>query len=608
MSEKNNLNDEDEISSLERMLLEAEATEEPKAKSTVFNAGDSSDEEEARDCLSSKYNDFGKEINKALKQKEEIRKYNSIRVPQENSFKPDFSSLRNHSSPSTSQISTQTSTSTNKTEVIKRLSTPNDPSTFCDPVFGLRLINPLISSESFKNLMNGKTAVGVQRARFHTEKGDVSKDWVIAGVLVTKSPPKQTQKGDLFSIWSISDLRGEIKYVSLFLFKSAHKDLWKTNVGTAIGVLNPRILDRKDDKIEAAISVDNPQKVMILGQSKDLGRCRAKKANGETCDAVINKTDFDVCIFHMKKEYNNIRRSEFQSAGIGLGLQQLRNKVLGKSEVFYAGQSFTASNAAKKSAKMIKKDHERLSSLSEYFTAPYNPNRSPATTSIQRQSSSPTLTRPKPAGSAATHDSNINQRRKDWERLKLLQGTDKPEIILTAKKEEPIPTPSTYNTIPSKPNLSFTPKLSTGGLTFSVSTSSLKKNELLKQKAAEILKKKPLEVSNPNLIKYRGTQAGKRKIEDEVASGNENKKVKVETEDEKKRKEFIQRMMNATSSHANLAENREIEVREKALDSLEKKEAMEEKMANTMEVKVKKIKSFNLILILIFIFDSSAKL
>lgn len=185
-----------------------------------------------------------------------------------------------------------------------------------------------------KKRMEGRTAVGVQRARFHTERGDTTKDWAIAGVLVTKSPVRTTQKGDQFSIWSISDLKGEIKLVSVFLFRTAHKELWKTIVGTVVGILNPKIMERKDDKIEAALAVDNHSKVMILGQSKDLGKCRSQKNNGEPCGAIINKTDCDVCIFHMKKEYSKIKRSEFQSAGLGLGLQDLRNKVLGKSEVF----------------------------------------------------------------------------------------------------------------------------------------------------------------------------------------------------------------------------------------------------------------------------------
>lgn len=583
-----NSND-DEIADLEKFLLESEPTPDETSSNILQDVlksdlADSSDEEEARDCHSSKYNDFGREINRKLKQDEQTRKFDSIRVTQPYSFTPNFTNLSSDPSPSTS---TQTCV-TNPRAAIKPA---ESASFFCDPIFGLRIVRPLMSSTAFKDRMLSKVPVGVQRARFHTEKGDMSQDWVIAGVLVSKSPTKNTQKGDPFSIWSISDLRGDIKYVSLFLFKSAHKDLWKTDIGTCIGILNPRVLDRKDDKIEAALSIDNANKVMILGQSKDLGKCRAKKANGDTCDAVINKTDFDVCIFHMKREYNNIKRSEFMAGGIGLGLEGLKNKVLGKSEIFYAGQSFTArKGAAKKPAKMVNKDRDRMMTLSEYTNMPYNP----ATVEAQQssQSSSPTVTSAirRPTGSAATHDSSISQRKKDLDRLKILQGTDKPQIILTAKKENsPAAKPA-----PIDPN--FVPKLSRESLTFSfsvpstssASSPSLKKNDMLKQKAAAILKKKPLEANNPNLIKYRGTEAGKRKITDEIASPTAEKKQKVgDTDDENRRKEFIQRMMKATSSHMDLVESKESEVRNKTMDMMEKKEAMEEKMANTMEMKVR---------------------
>ena len=53
-----------------------------------------------------------------------------------------------------------------------------------------------------------------------------------------------------------------------------------------------------------------------------------------------------------------------------------------------------------------------------------------------------------------------------------------------------------------------------------------------------------------------------------------------------KKKDFINRMMNAKSAHGDLAENLEREKQQKCMDRLEKKEAMEERMANTMEMKV----------------------
>lgn len=63
-----------------------------------------------------------------------------------------------------------------------------------DPVFGLRMINPLLSSRAIQDKMIGKKPVPVSRVSIHLNSGDVS-DWVVAGVLVNKSLPKTSQKG-----------------------------------------------------------------------------------------------------------------------------------------------------------------------------------------------------------------------------------------------------------------------------------------------------------------------------------------------------------------------------------------------------------------------------
>ncbi len=61
-------------------------------------------------------------------------------------------------------------------------------------------------------------------------------DWVTIGVLTSKSPPKNTVRGDSFAIWTITDLAdGEI---SLFLFGDAFKKHWKEPEGRIFALLN----------------------------------------------------------------------------------------------------------------------------------------------------------------------------------------------------------------------------------------------------------------------------------------------------------------------------------------------------------------------------------
>lgn len=243
-----------------------------------------------------------------------------------------------------------------------------DVSIYTDPIFGIRIVQPLISSAMMKERMVGRIAVDVRNLTNHLEHTDLSQDWCLAGVIVGKSGVQTSQKGAQYVIWKLSDLKGEIKTASLFLFKTAYKELWKTAQGMVIGVLNPSVFPRKDGKIsEPALSIDNHLKVMILGKSKDYGTCKSRKKNGEMCSVIVNLNVCEFCVYHVKQEYNKLStRSELQSATSGRGLQSLRNKVLGKSEVFYGGKSFVAETATK-SKKIAAKDQNRLMTLSEVY-------------------------------------------------------------------------------------------------------------------------------------------------------------------------------------------------------------------------------------------------
>nr|CAD7262979.1 unnamed protein product [Timema shepardi] len=239
---------------------------------------------------------------------------------------------------------------------------------YADPLFGIRIVKPLISSLSLKDMAIGRTVVPMANIKRHLANGDLSADWVFGGVIVNKSDVKKSHKGAQYAIWKISDLKGGLKTVSVFLFQKCFKEHWKTIVGTVVGILNPKPLDsREGSSDEAAVSVDNAQKIMIMGTSKDFGICKAKKKNGENCCSFVNVSQCEYCIYHLQQAYKNCsRRSEFQSPCSGRGLNQLRNKVLGKHEVFYAGQSYSAV-PAKKNQKLTSKDDSRLRKLSDFF-------------------------------------------------------------------------------------------------------------------------------------------------------------------------------------------------------------------------------------------------
>lgn len=187
---------------------------------------DSSEDEENR-ANEKKYNKFGSEINHLLQSTPR-----SIYKQQESSWKTKASLTPTKTPVFTfSEVSNQSS----KTQDV-----------FTDPIFGLRIVNPLISSATLKERMVGREAVPFAKLNRFLLMCDKDKDWVIAGIIANKSAVKTSQKGSQYCIWTLTDLKNDIKTVSLFLFSKAYKELWKTIVGTVVGVLNPNVLDKRD--------------------------------------------------------------------------------------------------------------------------------------------------------------------------------------------------------------------------------------------------------------------------------------------------------------------------------------------------------------------------
>lgn len=323
-------------------------------------AYDSSDEEDLQNFFERKYNEYGRDINTMLKRKDADRVDNIIGKEVTRSLQQPTTSTTTKKAV-TNGVSSQPKTPNNAEKATG--------SVYTDPIFGLRLVQPLISSTILRERMIGRQPVEIRYLQNHLQTGDLSKDWCISGVIVSKGPVQTSNAGSQYVIWRLSDLKGDIKTASLFLFKSAFKELWKTAQGMIIAVLNPSVFSRKDNNGESSLSIDSSQRVMILGRSKDYGICKSKKKNGEPCTAVVNLGVCEFCVYHVKQEYGKMSgRSELQSATSGRGLQALRNKVLGKSEVFYGGKSFVA-ESSKPSQKLKAKDQQRLMSLSESFNS-----------------------------------------------------------------------------------------------------------------------------------------------------------------------------------------------------------------------------------------------
>ena len=144
-----------------------------------------------------------------------------------------------------------------------------------------------------------------------------------------QAPPKTGSSGKDFSVWKLTDLRGNCAPVSLFLFGRAHKDHWKIPLHKVVGILNPKALEDKagggGGKEGLTLSIDHPDKLLELGDSADIGKCAHRKADGVGCSQVVNLSECSYCVFHVKAAYKasagqrQSLQSSFSGGGQGRG-------------------------------------------------------------------------------------------------------------------------------------------------------------------------------------------------------------------------------------------------------------------------------------------------
>ncbi|XP_075130128.1 protein MCM10 homolog [Leptodactylus fuscus] len=229
---------------------------------------------------------------------------------------------------------------------------------------GLRLRKPRVSSSEMERKMSGRKLIRLfqLKQKIASEKLE-DQDWVTFGVIVKKMTPQSSNNGKTFSIWRLNDLRNLDTCVSLFLFGDVHKEHWKTDQGTVIGILNANPMKPKEGSDDVCLSVDNPQKILLMGEAVDLGTCKARKKNGDPCTQMVNLNDCEYCQYHVQAQYKKVsaKRADLQSSYSGhvpkkmaRGRNGLKEKLCqdgfhygGVSSMAYAA-SIAAASAPKK--------------------------------------------------------------------------------------------------------------------------------------------------------------------------------------------------------------------------------------------------------------------
>lgn len=561
------------------------ATDEKITSEIYDDKLDSSDDEDRRYFEEQKYSNYGREIKQLLKERSSAKTEQPAKLQSEKTV--NF----NNSKSKTFDFN----------NAIKGNSSTAAKDVYSDPFFGIRIISPLISSAELKERMKDKIAVTVSRIKSHVISDNIHNDWVIAGVLINKSATKTSQKGTSYCIWKISDLSDDLKTVSIFLFSNAYKQLWKTIVGSVIGILNPNVLESKDNIDQATLSIDNPQKLMILGRSKDMGKCKSIKKSGDPCTAIVNVSRCEYCIYHVKQEYKKCaRRADIQSSNTSFGFTGDAIKRMNKQTVMrkpYNGLASFVPVLAKRNDELYEKDRARLELLSE----------ATANNSIKKANndSNYKINNTDTKKGIAVELTN-KQSKKDFERLDklrnwqpskqlMVQSTPNGPVLCSdpvqLKESNPMPVKSTSNHRDkiSLASLASHPRLGTGCNQDTIDFEPITKQQIRNAKMNAIKWVQDhgkIKAKNPNQVrastKEKLVRSAKRQREDNEREERSAKKMNLN--------DRFKEMLEAKSSHTDLIEKSYDEEKEKYFNKLEAKERMEEKMMNTFKVNCKAVK------------------
>ena len=245
----------------------------------------------------------------------------------------------------------------------------------------IRISSPRVTSQEVEAAIRQRSFVGLSRVGL--ERTRCEGDWVTVGVLYLKHPQKTSSSGNDFSTWKLTDLRGDITTVTLFLFGKAHKEHWKMPVNKVLGILNAKVMEDKGGgkkSNDISLSIDHPDKLLEMGDSQDLASCDFVKQSGTKCTNIINRSQCNYCVYHLKSAYKShaSTRSNLQSSYSGGGTNEaararLMNKVAGRGDTIFAGGQIlnnTPVVVGRKSAASKARDNQLLAGLGGLTSSP----------------------------------------------------------------------------------------------------------------------------------------------------------------------------------------------------------------------------------------------
>ena len=329
----------------------------------------SSDEdvdEEGNRITHSKYSNYGVEIKRQLSRKahQPLNSEENLLSRKQSTEKLSATSLIKSNSATVNGFNQLKGSTMNLSKNSANVRLPLDVIT--EKHSRIRISKPLISQTQLDLSLVGRKMIPLYRIKTAITMRETEGDWTTIGVIYYKTSAT-SKNGNAYTRWNITDLIGDIQTVSVMLFGKAQAKYYSMPQNRVIGILNPKILEDRSGKGEISLSVDNPDKILEMGESVDVGKCAARKNDGTGCTNLVNINSCEYCTFHVKKAYKALssKRGEIQSSFSGTDSRsRIMQKIAPKGDIIGGGQILNARPVnGKISSKQKLKDSNTLSKL-----------------------------------------------------------------------------------------------------------------------------------------------------------------------------------------------------------------------------------------------------
>lgn len=169
----------------------------------------------------------------------------------------------------------------------------------------------------------------------HFELPEVDGDYVVFGIVASKSGPKEVKESKYISKKEVDPyddgLNNRNKYmvitltdlkwtIDLFLFDTAFPRYYKLSEGILIAILNPTIMPPPRNKIDtnrfSLVLSSSDDKILEIGFAQDIGFCKAVRKDGKVCQSWVDGRKTEFCDFHVDLQ---VRRAQSQRMGVNNG-------------------------------------------------------------------------------------------------------------------------------------------------------------------------------------------------------------------------------------------------------------------------------------------------